>query len=133
MTAENREFARRWMNEIWNERRDETVEELMAPDAIGHVESGEVIGREPFLAYRAALLNAFPDLRITVEDTLADDESVVVRWRVNGTHQGDGLGVPPTGRGVSISGMTWFRVRDGRAVEGWDSWNMGGLIESLRT
>ena len=132
MSVENHEFARRWMNEIWNERRDETVEELMAPDAIGHVESGEMIGREPFLAYRAALLNAFPDLRITVEDTVADDQSVVVRWRVNGTHRGEGLGIPPTGREVSFSGMTWFRVMNGRAVEGWDSWNMGGLLESLR-
>jgi steroid delta-isomerase-like uncharacterized protein len=132
MSAENREFARRWMEEIWNQRRDESVEELMAPDAIGHVESGDVVGREPFMAYRAALLNAFPDLQMTVEDTIADDHAVVVRWRVNGTHRGDGLGVAATGRPVTIKGMTWFRIRDGRAVEGWDAWNMGGLIESLR-
>lgn len=132
MTEMNQAFARRWMHEIWNERREETIDELMAPEAVGHVESGTVIGSGPFKEYRAALLNAFPDLRISVEDAISNEDSVVVRWRVTATHLGDGLGMAATGRPVSFGGMTWFRISDGRAVEGWDAWNMGGLLESLR-
>ena len=131
MTLENQAFARRWMNEIWNERNEGTIDELMAPEAVGHVESGTVVGSGPFKEYRAALLAAFPDLRITVEDAISRDDAVVVRWRVTGTHGGDGLGIPATGREVSFGGMTWFRLENGRAVEGWDSWNMGGLLASL--
>jgi steroid delta-isomerase-like uncharacterized protein len=131
MTLANQAFARRWMDEIWNERREETIEEMMAPDAVGHVESGTVVGYEPFKQYRAALLNAFPDLRITVEDAVSREDAVVIRWRVNGTHLGDGLGIAASGKPVSFGGMTWFRLENGRAVEGWDSWNMGGLLASL--
>jgi steroid delta-isomerase-like uncharacterized protein len=132
MSQANHDLARRWMQEIWNERNDATIDELMHPESIGHVEGGEVTGPEPFKAYRAALLDAFPDLQVTVEDTMANDDAVVIRWRVDGTHRGDGLGVPATGRRVSFAGMTWMRIADGRAVEGWDSWNHGGLLTSLQ-
>ena len=132
MSEANRQFARRWMHEIWNERKEETIDELMAPDAVGHVESGTVIGSAPFKQYRASLLNAFPDLCVSVEDVISNEDSVAVRWCVTATHLGDGLGIPATGRPVSFAGMTWFRLADGRAVEGWDAWNLGGLLDSLK-
>ena len=131
MSEATHAMARRWMHEVWNERREATIDELMAPDGVGHIEGGEVIGPGPFREYRAAMLATFPDLRLTVEDSLADADSVVVRWKATGTHRGDALGVPATGREVAFSGMTWFRVADGRFVEGWDAWNMGGLLASL--
>src|SRR5262249_51971218 len=80
----------------------------------------------------AVFLSAFPDLQITVEGTVAEGDEVVVRWSVQATHVGDGLGLPATGRAVSFRGMTWIRYRNGKMIEGWDCWNQAGLIQSLR-
>jgi predicted ester cyclase len=67
-----------------------------------------------------------------VEATAAEGDEVAVRWAFTGTHQGDGLGFPATGRRVSCRGVTWIRFSGGKMVEGWDCWNQGGLIHSLR-
>jgi steroid delta-isomerase-like uncharacterized protein len=124
--------ARRWFEEVWNQRREATVHELMMPSASGHMDGADVKGVEQFLAVRSLLLNAFPDLRITVENVVAQGEDVVVRWNVTGTHRGTSLGFSPTHRPVSFRGMTWLRVQKGRIVEGWDAWNQGALFADLR-
>ena len=74
-----------------------------------------------------------PDLRLEVEDTVAEGDDVVVRWRLTGTHSGNGLDIPPTQTRVDRRGMTWHKIVDGQIVEGWDSWNSGALMETLRT
>ena len=132
MSEENRRLARRFFQEVWNDRRDSTVDELLDPGIVGHMEGAEFTGTETYKQARRALLAAFPDFRVTVEDTAADGDHVVVRWSVNGTHAGDGLGIPATKRQVSFRGMTWLTFRDGRVVEGWDSWNQGALLTGLR-
>jgi len=105
---------------------------MLLPSSIGHLESGDVEGRETFKEVHAQLLSALPDLRLTVEDTVAEGENVVVRWSVQATHEGEGLGVSPTHRKVSFHGLTWLRIQDDHIVEGWDSWNLGGLIAQLQ-
>jgi steroid delta-isomerase-like uncharacterized protein len=127
----NRALAKRWFQEVWNERRDQTLDELFAADAIGHTENGDQ-GREEFKTGRAGLLDAFPDMHVAVEDTSADGDHVVVRWRARGTHFGSGLGIPASGRPADFRGMTWLTFKNGVIVEGWDSWNLGRLLESLK-
>ena len=131
MSAHHRDLSRRWFAESWNDRNDQTVDELIHPDCLGHMESGEVIGAAPFRQVRDAFLAALPDLKIKVEDVVSDGDDVVVRWSGTGTHTGEGLGLEPTGRSVSVKGMTWHRYRDGRMVEAWDSWNQDALFQSL--
>lgn len=129
----NRTLAKRWMEEVWNQRRVETIDELLLPQSIGHMEGGEVRGPAQFKVVRASLLETFPDLRVIVEDTVADGDHVVVRWRVTGTHRGAALGFPATGREVNFRGMTWMTFHDGALVEGWDAWNQGALYQDLQT
>ena len=129
---ENTKLARRWFEEVWNDRKDETVRELMPPNAIGHMEGMETRGPEDFLAARAALLEAFPDFAVTVEGTAAEEDVVVVRWSASGTHRGSALGFPATSRPVAFRGMTWLRFAGGKIAEGWDSWNQGRLLQSLQ-
>ena len=131
MAATNAELARRWFEEVWNRRRDAAVSELLAPGALAHMEGAEIVGPEQFLEARAALLDAIPDLRVTVEATIADGDHAVVRWSAQGTHKGDGLGFPASGRRATFRGITWMRFADGRVVEGWDSWNLGQLVQEL--
>ena len=132
MNGRSRALALRWFDEVWNRQLAATVDELLAPDAVGHMEGVDVVGPGAFNEARSALLVAFPDLRITVEDTVVEGENVVVRWRAAGTHLGEGFGIRATRTAVAFRGMTWQRIIDGRIVEGWDAWNQGALIESLR-
>lgn len=127
----NRALAIRWFRQVWNERCVETVDELFSIDGIGHTEGGDQ-GPAQFKEARAGLLDAFPDIHLDVEDTAADRDHVVVRWRARGTHRGAGLGMPATDRPVDFRGMTWLVFKDGIIVEGWDSWNLGKLLESLK-
>ena len=130
MTA-NETLARRWFEEVWNQRKDQTVRDLMAEECDGHMEGGDVRSPAEFLAARAALLAAFPDIAVKVEDVVSEGDKVVVRWSATGTHRGGELGIPASGRKASFRGMSWIRFANGKIVEGWDSWNMGRLLQEL--
>jgi steroid delta-isomerase-like uncharacterized protein len=127
----NADRARRWFKEVWAPGGESTVRELLADTLDGHMEGAEVGNPEDFLGERRRLLQAFPDFGIVADDVIAEGARVAVRWHVEATHQGDGLGFPPSNRHVSFRGMTWLEFRDGRIVSGWDSWNLGGLLQKL--
>jgi steroid delta-isomerase-like uncharacterized protein len=128
----NQALAIRWFDQVWNQRSDDTVRELLHRDGVGHLEGMDVRGPEEFLAARAAILGAFPNLRVTVDATACDGPDVVVRWSAQGTHRGDGLGIPATLRQTSFQGITWLRFSEGQIVEGWDRWNVGHLLQELQ-
>lgn len=132
MSQNDEELIRRWFNEVWNERRPDVIYNLFAQDSIGHMEGAEVVGPDQFREYYSELTTIFPDLRITVEEIISQGQTVAVRWTVNATHQGRGLGLEPTNRKVSFRGMTWMHLRDGKIVDGWDSWNQEALMQQLR-
>jgi len=125
-------LARRWFDEIWVAGGERAVDQLMAADAVGCMEGRTVTGPTEFKDARRTLLHVFPDLSVTVEDTIEQDAKVAVRWTATATHRGEGLGVPPTNRKVSFRGITWLEFRDGRVVRGWDSWNLGALLAELQ-
>ena len=133
MATEEAAIARRWFEEVWNARRDEAIDELMARNAVGHMEGGDVHGPEEFRAGRAVFLNALPDMHITIENIVSEGDQAAVRWLVRATHEGELFGVPASHRPVETRGTSWFRIRDGKLVEGWDTWNLGGLLDSLRS
>jgi steroid delta-isomerase-like uncharacterized protein len=126
-------LARRWFEEVWNQRRVETIDDLVLPESECHTGSGMLRGPhafrtrvyEPFVA-------AFPDLAVQVVGTVEEGDQVVVRWTATGTHTGPGLGFPASGRSIFIRGMTWIRFAHGRMAEGWDCWNLREMIESLK-
>jgi steroid delta-isomerase-like uncharacterized protein len=125
--------ARRWFEEVWNARRYDAIEELMAPDALGHVEGQEIQGPAEFRKMQAMFLSALPDVRIEIEDVLGEGERAAVRWRASGTHGGDGFGFRATHAPFEVRGTTWMTVRNGQIVEGFDTWNLGGLLISLQS
>ena len=133
MSHAQHELALRWMEEVWNERIESTIDELLSPECIGHSEGmPEVRGIREFREYRSAYLAAFPDLRLDVQDAIAAGDNVCVRWRVRGTHKGHAMGVAPTNKPVDFWGITWLRFSGDRIVEGWDAWNQGGLLQRLQ-
>jgi len=131
---ENIALMKRWYREVWRERNNDTIHELLASDARLHGQAGpeeEIQGPEEFVAFAEGIRNAFPDTEVTVEDIFAIDDKVAVRWIATGTHTGNGLGVPPSGRRVRVSGITLARIVNGKVVEGWDNWDRLGMLEQI--
>jgi steroid delta-isomerase-like uncharacterized protein len=127
-----RALAIRWYQEVWNERNPVALRELLAPHAVAHTEGGDIHGAEQFIElFHTPFLEAFPDIQVTVEDVLSIESDAVVRWRATGCHRGPAFGIPPTGRQVTLRGMSWLRFENGLIVEGWDHWNFNGLLAAL--
>jgi len=74
---------------------------------------------------------AFPDLRLTIEDIIAEGETVMARWSCRGTHRGDLSGIAPTGKHFTISGVSIACFANGKMVEGWINWDALGLMQQL--
>ena len=136
MPVDHETVVRRWFEEVWNQGREETVDELFAPDAIAHglAEGGaEARGPEDFKIFSRGLRSAFPDIHIGIEDLIVHGDKVAARFVVEGTHGGDGIGVAPTQRRVSVEGMCIVRIGDGQIVEAWNYWDQLGLLRQLGT
>ena len=133
MSAPIRDLTRRWYEEIWNGRRDEAVDELLHESVVAHAEQGEMIGAELFKQVRAEFLSALPDLKFEIESLITDGDEAAVRWLATGTHTGAPLAGPPAcGRKLQVRGTTWHRYEQGRLVEAWDTWNLGGLMHQVQ-
>jgi predicted ester cyclase len=85
-------------------------------------------GRKIFVS---AFMTAFPDIHIHLEDTVAEGNKLVTRWSAHGTHKGDLMGVPPTGKEVSIIGTAIDRFENGQSVEHWEIIDQLGLMQQL--
>ena len=126
-------LARRWFEEVWNERREATIDELLSGDSVCYADQGDLRGVEAFRQQQyLPFVGALPNLHVTVDDVLAEGEQAVVRWTAKGTHLGPGLGFDATGKTVALRGMTWMRFKDGRLVEGWQSSNVLEVLRSLK-
>lgn len=129
--SENISLLNRWYHEVWNEKRDDTIRELLAPDALVHGHApGPLRGPEEFVQLAHQVRGAFPDLTMTVEDIFGEGDKVAARWIARGTHNGEGFG-PPSGKPVVVHGTSIVQFRDGKAVAGWDNWDRLGMYEQI--
>ncbi|HSV83526.1 MAG TPA: ester cyclase [Ramlibacter sp.] len=131
MSEDIKALAIRWMEDNWNRRRAEVIDELMAPDCTGRMEGLEITCCDDFRNARKELLTAFPDLRVDVEQAVTEGDTVALRWRAKGSHGGDAFGLRSTGRGFEVVGSTWMKFANGRIVWGQDTWNQGALMAQL--
>jgi steroid delta-isomerase-like uncharacterized protein len=133
MASENKALVRRLYEEVWNKRRVELVDELMSPSHAMHdnhlPDSG--IGPEAYKRNVARYVTGFPDLRFTVEDLVAENDKVAVCWTISGTHKGEFRGISPTGKKVSVDGITINHITDGKIMDSFVSWDALGLMQQL--
>jgi len=133
MSNANVALVKRWFEEIWNELREETIDELLTPESCCLSPVGRLVGPEDFKArVYQPFLDTFSDIRVKIEGTVTEGDQVVVRWSSTAVHTGDGLGFPATGRRAEFHGMTWVRCGGGKMIEGWDCWDFSGVIRSLQ-
>lgn len=108
------------------------LESLLAPDIVDHNPlPGQRPGREGFLDATRMFNAAFLDMRITPEVALAEGDLATVRWTAHATHSGELMGIPATGKPITITGTDTVRVRDGKIVEWWHNEDILGMMEQI--
>lgn len=127
-----REVARGFFREIWNEGDESAIDRYIAEDAAGN-DPQFGIGRESFRGQWRKWREAFPDIHFALEEVVADPEQQVVvsRWILTGTHRGDFRGVAATGRKISVDGVSIDRIDNGMVVSGFDAWDSRTLFDQL--
>ena len=133
MSEHNKAIVRRLFAELWNTGNLSMADQIFAPTYEHHDPSTPDFGRGPDSEKRRASLyrNAFPDMHLTIEDVIAEGETVMTRWSCQGTHKGDLNGIAPTGKRFTITGVTIARVSAGKIVEGFVNWDALGLMQQL--
>lgn len=129
-----RNVMERWFEEIWNKGNIAAIEELLAPDGIihrldefGRDATGPAAFREFFVRFRSA----FPDIHITINDSVMEGDKIACHWTAEATHSSDSLGFPATGKRIRITGMSFARIRNGQVIEGLNNWDQFGMLQQL--
>ena len=129
-TATNKAIVRRYLEQIFNERRIDLFEEFLIENYQIYG-AGIAPGREAAKEWCTLIGAAFPDMRLTVEDMIAEGDKVVIRGAFSGTHQGELFGIPATGKRITQTSVFIFRLVKGEIVEGWYAVNDLDLMQQL--
>lgn len=129
---ENKALVRRIYEELWQEGNMDAIDKYYAADVVNHGAPPDLPpGREGFKVYAGMLTSAFSDSDVTIEDQIAEGDRVVTRWSSKGIHTGEFLGVPATGKQVTVRGIGIERIADGQVAEEWGEFDAMGLMQQL--
>jgi len=123
----NKALLQRWFDEVWNQRRSETIDELFDAGGVAHGLSDDpenpIKGPAGFKPFHATFCGAFPNIQVNVEDMIAEGDKVAARCSVSGQHQGDHLGVAASNAPILFHGMAIVRNEKGKIVEAWNTFD----------
>lgn len=132
MSADNKTVVRRIYDEIFSQGNLALADEVFDESAVTHSpDRGAVPGVEAVKRGMLMLREGFPDLQFTIDDLIADEDRVAVRFTAVGTHGGTFAGAPPTQQRITLQGMDIFRLRDGKVAERWTAHDLLGLRRQL--
>ncbi len=131
-SEQNKQIVRRVVEEPWKGDLA-VIDEFVASDYIGHDPANPepLRGPEGVKGFISTYMASFPDARITVEQQLAEGDFVTTRWTGRGTHEGELMGIEPTGKQVTVSGLTISRLEGGKIVEEYQNWDTFGMMQQL--
>ena len=118
ITAENKAIIQNALEEIWNQGNLDAADEYFTADYVYHAVP-EIHGAEGIKQHVAALRASFPDFHLSLDDMIAEGDKVVSRWTGGGTHTGEFMGIPPSGRQIKITGIIISRIANCKIVEEW--------------
>ncbi len=131
-TETNEVIARRFAEEVTNQKRLDVADEIIAADHVFYMPGiPPVRGLEAWKQLASIYFTAFPDFQVTVEDVIAEGDKVVARFTFSGTHQGEFQGIPPTGKQVTATGIDIYRIVDGKMLEHWAQIDALGMLQQL--
>jgi steroid delta-isomerase-like uncharacterized protein len=123
-----------WFDELWNQGKEETIERLFAPDGLSHglaADGSAIAGPDAFRPFFHTFRATFPDIHVEILRTVTEGEYACAHCHVTGTHKGPHLGVAPTNKPIQFSGITIIRVRDGKVIEAWNSFDFMALYQQI--
>jgi predicted ester cyclase len=134
MSETNKALARRWFEEVWNQKKAATISELFhskgrsrgLPDP-----SSSIDGPVAFQEVYRSFLGTFPDLHVSLETLVAEGDWVAVRWNATMTHLGEGFGVAATGKALTMPGSSFMRFEHGQIMEGFNQMDFTRLRQEL--
>ena len=133
--ADNTALVRRWFEEVWNRGREEAIDEMFDEEGVAHGLADEggagLRGPAHFRVFHRRFREAFPDVVVSVDDAISEGDRVAARCTVRASHRGDALGFAATERPVEFTGMTFARVRGGKIVEAWNSFDFMAMYQQL--
>ena len=128
-------MIREWFEQLWNQKREDTIDRLLAPHGLVHglptPDNQPLRGPDGFRTLYRQFRSAFPDMKITVERTVREGDIAALHCRVRGKHEGDGLGVAASGNDVDFQGMVIVRVDGERFVEAWNCFDFLTLYQQI--
>ena len=127
----NKSLVRRWVTELWNKGNFTVASDVFAPTYFHRTPVATFPNLDAFLQMIGDFRTAVPDVQVAVQDLFAEDDKVVFRWLLTGTHRGVLFGIAPTHKTISLSGMTIQRVENKKIVEAWAEFNASGLRQFL--
>jgi steroid delta-isomerase-like uncharacterized protein len=131
-TEENKATARRWGEEVWGKGSMAAIDELFAPNFVfNYPAPGATPDLKGYKQTVTMLCSPLSDIQSTAEDMVAEGDKVAVRWIWGGTHKGELMGIPPTGKQVKITGISILRIVGGKIVEEWGEMDMLGMLQQL--
>jgi steroid delta-isomerase-like uncharacterized protein len=131
-TEENKAIVRRYIEEAWNKGDVSVIDDLMSPDYTRHISGYPIpLTRESHKQRLIRIHRALPDVNLTIEDMIAAGDRVVSRLTLRGTQRDTFMGIPPTGRHVTVTGIDIARVVNGKVVEHWAEMDTLGLMKQL--
>jgi steroid delta-isomerase-like uncharacterized protein len=133
VSAAHKEVFGRLYHSVWNERRLEFIDKVIAPThALGDpTVSGGGVGPAAYRRQVERFVTGLPDLKFNIDETISEKDKLVVAWTITGTHKGDFLGVPPTNKKVSFSGITINQIANGKIIESTVIWDGLGLLDQF--
>jgi steroid delta-isomerase-like uncharacterized protein len=133
MSVTHKDLIRRLYHEVWNLRRLDLIDQVIAEShALNDPTiTGGAVGPAAYKRQVERFLVGFPDLQVTVEDTISEKEKAVVAWNMTATHQGEFLGVSPSNKKVSFNGITINEIANGKILESHIIWDTWGLLHQL--
>jgi steroid delta-isomerase-like uncharacterized protein len=129
-TTDNKEVSTRFIEEVFNKGNYDLIDDLLAENFVAHFGGGEQ-GRDAFQQTVRAYRNGFPDYHCTIDDQIAENDQVVTRWTFHGTQSGQLMGIPPTGKRVTVTGIAIDRMADGKLVESWLEMDAQRMLQDL--
>jgi steroid delta-isomerase-like uncharacterized protein len=132
MSKEANIAAQKKFGEAVNSGNYEEFNELVAEDSVDHDPApGQVPGPEGYAKFFGMMRAAFPDMKLAVEHLSAADDTVSFAYRVTGTHGGDFMGIPATGKSINVRGMQISKFTDGKMSERWGSSDELGILKQI--
>jgi len=135
MSEENKQLIRRWFDEVWNNGRDDVIEELFDENGIAHGLGDDpahpIKGPSGYRPFYQTFRQAFPNIMVVVEDVVAEGDKVVARCSVRAKHEGDFMGRAATEAPVEFTGIAIVRIYNGKIVEAWNNFDFMTLHKQV--